>query len=410
MTRKRLTVVAAAVTLAAGGIAAGLAMAGSPVPPPALPALVAVPGPFRSAGTAAAADPGFNGVSCTSAAACTVVGSAKAPDGRTVPLAERWDGHAWVVEATQAPPGGGSLQSVSCVSARACTAVGYARTGPRADQMLPLAESWHGGEWVPQAAVVRGAADDLTDVSCPAATFCMALGGRLHPDGSSTTLMERWDGHRWTQLATPAGRDMASVSCSAATSCVAVGSDTADDFGVWSEAWDGSTWGIQANGDVSTGELAGAVSCPSPGACTVVGSSYFYDLSPTAERWDGARWRIEDAVEPSDADTDGDGLVAVSCVSASACVAVGSYSDVELPDDNSETLAEKWNGSAWAILPTPRFTGTEGTLSDISCTSARACLAVGETDDQQAAAGRTENRPLVERWNGRAWTVLAIRT
>jgi hypothetical protein len=406
MTRKRLAVVAAAVTVTVGALAAGLATAGPPAPPPPLPALVAVPGPFRPAGTAVPADPEFNAVSCTSAASCTVVGSAKGPGGREVPLAERWNGRVWVVEPAQAPPGGGSLQSVSCVAAEVCTAVGYATTGPRGKQMLPLAESTHGGGWVPQAAAVRGASAELTDVSCTAAAFCMALGGRLHPDGSSTTLMERWDGRHWTQLATPGGRDMESVSCTAPASCVAAGSDTAGDFGVWSEAWDGSAWRIQANGDASTGELAGALSCPASGACTVVGSSYFYDLSPTAERWDGARWRIEDPVQPSDADTDGDGLNAVSCLSATACVAVGSYSDVELSDDNSETVAEKWTGSAWVILPTPKFTGTEGTLSAVSCTSPRACMAVGETDDQQAT-GRTETRPLAERWNGRSWTILA---
>jgi hypothetical protein len=34
---------------------------------------------------------------------------------------------------------------------------------------------------------------------------------------------------------------MASVSCSAPAWCVAVGCDTSGDFGVYSEAWDGST-------------------------------------------------------------------------------------------------------------------------------------------------------------------------
>jgi hypothetical protein len=410
MRGKPLAVVAAAVAVTAGVIAGGLAAAGSPAPSSPLPALVAVPGQFRSTGLAVPAGAEFNGVSCTSAVACTVVGNATVPGGGKVPLAERWNGRTWRVEATQAPSGGGSLQSVSCVSAVICTAVGYARTGPGAGQVLPLAESWHGGEWVPQPAAVRGAAGDLGGVSCTAATFCMALGGRLHPDGSSTTLMERWDGRRWSQVATPGGRVMASVSCTSPASCVAVGGDTAGDFGVYSEAWNGSAWGTQANGDDSTGELADAVSCTSPAACTVVGSSFSYDLAPTAERWDGGRWRGEDPVTPSDADTDGDGLVAVSCVSAAACVAVGSYSDVLLPDDNSETLAEEWNGSMWAIRPAPRFTRSEATLSDISCTSASACMAVGETDDQEAAAGRTQSGPLAERWNGRAWTVLAIRT
>jgi hypothetical protein len=37
-------------------------------------------------------------------------------------------------------------------------------------------------------------------------------------------------------------------------------------------------------------------------------------------------------------------------VSATACLAVGSYSDALLPDDNVETLAEEWNGRAWTVL------------------------------------------------------------
>jgi hypothetical protein len=413
MTPKRLAVVAAAAAVAAGVIAGGviaggLAAAGSPAAPAPLPALVAVPGQFRSTGTAAPADAEFNAVSCTSAVRCTVVGDATAPGGRTVPLAERWNGRVWRVEPIRTPPDGGSLESVSCVAAGICTAVGYARTGRRADQMLPLAESSRGGEWVSQKAVVRGVAAELTSVSCTTATFCMALGSPLHAKVNGT-LMERWDGHRWTQLATPGGRDMASLSCTAPASCVAAGSDTAGDFGVYSEAWDGSAWGIQADGDGGSGESAAAVSCTSPAACTVVGSGFSYGLAPTAERWDGARWRGEDPSEPSDADTDGDGLGAVSCVPAAACFAVGSYSAVDLPDDNRETIAEKWNGSTWMMLPTPRFTRTEATLTDISCTSATACMAVGETDDQQAT-GRLKSWPLAERWNGRAWTVVAIRT
>ena len=135
----------------------------------------------------------------------------------------------------------------------------------------------------------------------------------------------------------------------------------------------------------------------------------FYDLSPTADRWNGAAWDSQDAVTPPDADTDNDGLDAVSCVSARACVAVGSYNDVSLPGDNNETLAERWNGSAWAILPTPLLASREGILDDVSCVSASACLAVGNTDNQQASPGHPASWPLVERWNGRTWSTQNFR-
>jgi hypothetical protein len=43
------------------------------------------------------------------------------------------------------------------------------------------------------------------------------------------------------------------------------------------------------------------------------------------------------------------------------------------------TLAEHWNGSRWAIQPTPNPTGqAPSVLSGVSCTAATACTAVGD--------------------------------
>jgi hypothetical protein len=411
VTRKRIVIVgmAAAVVLAAGAAAAWLARASRPAAPRLLPAVVQVPGPFRSTGTDVPVDPQLYGVSCTSATNCTVVGSAKGDGGREVPLAERWNGRGWLVQPTQAPPGGGSLASVACVSPSDCIAVGFATMGPAGDEM-PLAESWDGHKWVAEAAAVSGIDGALGEVSCTAATFCMAVGGVFHGnDSSPAELMERWDGHGWLHLATPAGRVMTSVSCTSPSACVAVGSDSSEDFGVYSESWDGTTWAIQANGEASTGDDVSGVSCTEPDTCTEVGSSYYYDLSPTASQWTGAGWDSRDAATPPDADTDNDGLGAVSCVSASACVAVGSYNDVVLPGDNFETLAERWNGSTWEILPMPLLGAREGIMDDVSCTSQSACMAVGNTDNQQVSPNHTRSWPLVERWNGRTWSIQNLR-
>ena len=43
-------------------------------------------------------------------------------------------------------------------------------------------------------------------------------------------------------------------------------------------------------------------------------------------------------------------LWAVSCTSATACTAVGYYATTS---GASAALAERWNGTAWAVQPTP---------------------------------------------------------
>ena len=79
----------------------------------------------------------LNGVSCTSASACTAVGSL--PPGT---LAERWNGTRWAIQPTPNPAqGGGGLSGVSCTSASACTAVGGSNAGA-------LAERWNGTSWL----------------------------------------------------------------------------------------------------------------------------------------------------------------------------------------------------------------------------------------------------------------------
>ena len=71
----------------------------------------------------------------------------------------------------------------------------------------------------------------------------------------------------------------------------------------------------------------------------------------------------------------------VSCVSASQCEAVGQ---VTVSGGNEQTLAEEWNGSNWTIKSTQNVGGAViSELSGVSCTSATACKAVGESSHRQ---------------------------
>jgi hypothetical protein len=58
-----------------------------------------------------------------------------------------------------------------------------------------------------------------------------------------------------------------------------------------------------------------------------------------AEFWNGSTWRILRTAGP------GGGLTDVSCTRASRCMAVGQAGTL--------TLAEQWNGARWRLLKTP---------------------------------------------------------
>jgi hypothetical protein len=90
------------------------------------------------------------------------------------------------------------------------------------------------------------------------------------------------------------------------------------------------------------------------------------------------------------------GLSDVSCTSASFCEAIGG--------SNTALLAERWNGSTWTRQSMPAPSGGSGPQpAAVSCTAANACEAVGYFTNKIGAT-----QPMVEHWNGTAWKVQAV--
>ena len=85
------------------------------------------------------------GVSCVSWTRCVAVGTRLAGTSALRPLAERWTGSAWQVDAVPGPAKmpRAILASVSCQSRNRCVAVGY-HFGQR---YALLAEAWNGRKW-----------------------------------------------------------------------------------------------------------------------------------------------------------------------------------------------------------------------------------------------------------------------
>ena len=286
---------------------------------------------------------------------------------------------------------------MSCISATACTAVGSYSNNTASGVYFPLAEKWNGTNWTieptpnPAGATLVG----LDDVSCTSATACTAVGGYYTASPPiSATLAEQWNGTNWTIEPTPnpagttAGQQngLDGVSCTSATACTAVRAyfyqpslaTPAHVDGIMAERWNGTTWTIQPTptpAGANSPKLIG-VSCTSATACTAVGTSnYSFAAKPSftlAERWNGTAWAIQPT--PTQAGAESSSLNGVSCTSATACTAVGGGSEIL----KSRSVPEQWNGTNWTIEPTPAHVGAKSSLLiHVRCTSASECTAVG---------------------------------
>jgi len=153
------------------------------------------------------------------------------------------------------------------------------------------------------------------------------------------------------------------------------------------------------------------VSCTSvaaaPSGCIAVGG---YGDQATgnglslAEKWDGSSWAIQPTPNPSGSDDAG--LGAVSCPVATvattpSCEAVGSYY-TEI-GGTEYLLAERWNGTGWTLQPVFAL-AYGGELDSVSCPSTSLCIAVG-------LAFTSDSRDnLAAEWNGSTWSEQSVPT
>ncbi|MGN6169419.1 MAG: hypothetical protein ACTHQQ_14800, partial [Solirubrobacteraceae bacterium] len=362
-----------------------------------------IPNPFGAKGGSQ-----LTRVACTSGSDCIAVGSGGQQQGSFLKtVAERWDGRKWHVLAipTGMPPSG--LSGVACVSSASCIAVG--NSGP-----VNLAEGWNGKRWKLQHArnLLGGLGSELAGVACTSATACVAVGDRTNLFYNPVApLAERWNGTGWSIQRTPsphglAGSALTAVACPSASVCIAVGFLN-NRFGnakrLFAERWNGVRWKIVAVPGPSgaAGSFLGGLACTSASACVAVGSTSNSAGGPKgtlAERWNGTRWSIMRAPNPPGSPAAG--LNSVSCPSRLLCIAAGSRFDSS--GTPTGTLVERWNGTHWTIVPTPKPAGARGAeLDAIACTSGSVCLAGGAIDNPN------RQTPLAERWNGTHWTILS---
>jgi hypothetical protein len=373
-------------------------------PPATLTAITRLKGPFDqrvssirgsdATGPSASTSGRLFGLACTSPQICIAVGTSSKT---TQVLSERWDGSKWAVDSTPTPNGASfaSLEDVSCAAPRQCIAVGQ-YIGNDDKSQYPLAESWNGSGWIIQATPYMAYSALFDGVSCITSTSCIAVGSYAsNSAGTQDTLAERWNGRAWYIQKTPnpaGGGWLTNVACVSVTYCVAVGFG-GDVAGTLIEHWNGSKWAIALSSPRRVTALAG-VACTSESACLAVGVRRGSPSSALAESWNGTSWTPLMPVEPKG----GGELAGVACASGRSCTAVGgSYSSTAR---TAHTLAERWNGKTWSMEQTPNPKGRVlDFLYDVACVPSM-CMAVG-SDENVAGNWFT----LAEGWNGHAWAI-----
>lgn len=303
------------------------------------------------------------------------------------------------------------LPAVSCLSPTACVAVGYFEDNNLVRQTL--VESWNGTSWSIVSSPDQGTGNsELTGVSCVSPTWCQAVGDYDAGGGTTKNLVERWDGTHWSIVPSPdegaASNSLGQIDCLSTAWCIAVGSFAGTGGVVQNlvESWDGTTWSIVASPDEGTHDnFLGNVSCTATTSCMAAG----YDdngsgvTQTLAASWDGSTWTI---VPTPDVGTSSNVLTGVWCTSVTACIAVGDEvptSPVVPGGIHAHNLVESWNGTAWSVVAAPEEGTESNNLSTVSCSSATSCVAVGS---EYTGHAPSVSKTLIESWNGSVWAVV----
>ncbi len=228
-------------------------------------------------------------VSCSGPTFCMAIGwAARGTDD----VAVLWNGLTWQEVALAPTTYSTSLYVVSCPTASFCMAVGSGASSP-------IAEKWNGTAWLVTTTPEppRGTSKEwFNSVACTSADFCLAVDDQSSCCGAYGGGASAWDGTAWSSVPGAMNQvQLVGVSCATPAACVVVGGSGPSDLEpVPIEAvvarWTGATLtALRMNGIGKTSFLDG-VSCTRPGWCAAVGwfTTKSGILRPLAERLNGA--------------------------------------------------------------------------------------------------------------------------
>ena len=220
------------------------------------------------------------------------------------------------------------------------------------------------------------------------------------------TLTLHWDGVSWTVVPSPSP----GAFFNALFGVVAIARDDAWAVGSYSNSlsfrdrplsmhWNGTMWSLVpvARRPRALMDLYGVDAAPA-GRVWTVGASALHpsvDNRTVVESWTGAEWTIAPSPTPRSGVTR---LAAVDALSPSRAWAVG----IRGPINKGRTLVERWDGRRWAAMPSPNVGNGVNALAALAVRAPKDEWAVGSFQ-----TGSEATQALVERFDGRAWSVMA---
>ena len=329
-------------------------------------------------------------VLCTSQQRCVGVGGSRyeTPEGSIAAVSSDGGAH-WA--SSPLLVGVAQLSAMAC-SSRTCIAVGWNPVGNDAQGVV--IRTLDGGHTWRVVPILPKGVGMLSSVSCPTATFCMAVGES--PDGSfGVALVTNNSGQRWKSLALPKGeRGLGLVTCTTRRTCIAQGImetitgvlNSGQSLSIITTADSGSTWTQSSPPEWGSSAVTGfpifkGMECPSPTRCLMVGDATPGDGSPSGvislSADGGKTWTIA-TVPPGTTF-----LNAISCASPTDCVVVGGGIEARGGTDR-DILTTTDGGQTWISRPVP--TSVVG-LSLVSCPTIDRCVAMGGGLTQHAGRG-----------------------
>lgn len=309
---------------------------------------------------------------------------------------------AWTVVSSPNPGSSTNfLNAVAAIGTGNAWAVGSYSNG---NGNSPLIEHWSNSQWT----VVPGPSipGSLAGVAALAANNIWAV-GENDSSAMQQTLVEHWNGTQWNIVSSPnsgsSGSTLSALSIITAQNIWAVGITTgassSSGYQPLIEHWNGTAWSI-VNLPAISGQLHG-VSAVGPNDVWAVGSYNLPNLTSTLiEHWNGTRWSIVSSPNPINPINI---LNSVVTISQNNVWATGDDTNSPAPSAEYTPLVEHWNGTAWSVVNSP-IQGTSDFVNGMAAITLNNITFVGDYRSSLDSQGPYST--LVEHWNGRHWNVV----
>lgn len=304
------------------------------------------------------------------------VGQATEPASSPPGVIERWNGSQWGLVAhplSAANIGQGvSLTAIAAISPDDIWTVGYGGVS-RLENVIdaPVAEHWNGSSWRQVSVPFDGACYDaelsglvaITSDDVWAVGMCTKVSERDDPDHASrSTLIEHWDGAKWSIVPSPNPAPRPGGNIAALRSIAAV---SAQD--VWAAGYSAS--GLHYSGTSGPDQ-------------------------PLVEHWNGAQWQITPTPpDPTLAGGNSIQLSGITVASSGTVWAVGTacFNCATSP----VTFIMEWDGARWAQVPSPNTADPRTASPDVPLPCELAS-ATSTPDGQVWAAGDCQDPTVIQ--------------